>query len=210
MTALTITSLSKSFRAGAPGCSATVTVLRDLDLAIWPGEIVAVEGAAGSGRSTLLRCAAGLLRPDVGAIHWFGARLSRSDAVAYVSAGSEATISSRHAPAGGALPAQRPTRPTSGALYAALESLSRHTRLLLVDDLATVGALERSLALALLRRHALAGAAILLSATTELATDSRLTRVETLSLGALVQRRNRSAARTIASSPASRARASAP
>jgi alpha-D-ribose 1-methylphosphonate 5-triphosphate synthase subunit PhnL len=45
---LSITSLSKSFRAGAAGCSARVSVLRDLDLALWPGEIVALEGAPAS------------------------------------------------------------------------------------------------------------------------------------------------------------------
>jgi len=61
VTALSINSLSKSFRAGAAGCSARVSVLRDLDLALWPGEIVALEGARACGRSTLLACAAGVL-----------------------------------------------------------------------------------------------------------------------------------------------------
>lgn len=41
-------------------------VLRDLELTVVPGEVVAVTGANGSGKSTLLRVLAGLLRPTSG------------------------------------------------------------------------------------------------------------------------------------------------
>jgi len=43
-------------------------VLRNLDLTVRPGEIVAVTGPNGSGKSTLLRHFNGLLRPDAGQV----------------------------------------------------------------------------------------------------------------------------------------------
>ncbi|HUF26960.1 MAG TPA: ABC transporter ATP-binding protein [Gemmatimonadaceae bacterium] len=66
--------IMKSYRAGIPGCMASVAVLRGVDLDVREGECTAVLGAPGSGKSTLLLCAAGLLRPDCGRIHWFGRR----------------------------------------------------------------------------------------------------------------------------------------
>jgi ABC-type sulfate/molybdate transport systems ATPase subunit len=199
VTALSITSLSKSYRAGAAGCSARVSVLRDVDLALWPGEMVALEGAWASGRSTLLKCAAGLLRPDAGSIFWFGARVAPRDSIAHVSA--SAAHPSRERSSNGC---------ECGALYAALNAaLARSARLLLVDDLPSAGALERRLVLSLLQRHALAGATVLFAATEELAAAPCVSRVVSLANGALVQRRKRSAARIAASSPDSRASASA-
>lgn len=47
-------------------------VLRDVDLAIAPGQIVAIFGSNGAGKTTLLHCLAGLLRPANGQVHWFG------------------------------------------------------------------------------------------------------------------------------------------
>jgi hypothetical protein len=196
---LSIISLSKSFFAGAAGCSARASVLREIDFALWPGEIVALEGASESGRSTLLKCAAGLLRPDLGSIFWFGARVVPRDAVAYVSAS-----------------APHPWRELSsncygsGALHAALNAaLARGARLLLVDDLPFTGPLERRLVVSLLQREALTGASILFAANEELAAAPCVSRAVTLASGALVQRRKRSAARIAASSRDSRARSSA-
>jgi putative ABC transport system ATP-binding protein len=47
------------------------TVLRDVDMAVFPGETVAVTGPSGSGKSTLLHCLAGILAPAEGQV-WFG------------------------------------------------------------------------------------------------------------------------------------------
>jgi ABC-type multidrug transport system ATPase subunit len=62
----------KSYDAGVRGCSATVTVLRDVYLDVAPGEMVGVAAAPVSGKTTLLMCAAGLLRADRGYVTWFG------------------------------------------------------------------------------------------------------------------------------------------
>lgn len=44
-----------------------------LDFRINPGEIMALRGANGVGKSTLLRILAGFMRPDSGVIRWHGA-----------------------------------------------------------------------------------------------------------------------------------------
>lgn len=62
---------TKRFVAGVPGCSASVLALQRASLVVRTAEVVAVTGPAGSGKSTLLLCAAGLLRPDAGAVWWF-------------------------------------------------------------------------------------------------------------------------------------------
>ncbi|MEN6343224.1 MAG: ABC transporter ATP-binding protein [Methanospirillum sp.] len=50
----------------------SIAALRDVTLAADEGEIIGLLGENGSGKSTLLRLIAGLLRPDGGAIAWWG------------------------------------------------------------------------------------------------------------------------------------------
>jgi len=49
----------------------TRTVLRGVNLAIIAGECVVLRGDNGTGKTTLLRCLAGLVRPDAGYVRWF-------------------------------------------------------------------------------------------------------------------------------------------
>lgn len=46
----------------------TKTVLHDINLKVHPGEIVAVMGASGGGKTTLLRCITGLITPSEGEV----------------------------------------------------------------------------------------------------------------------------------------------
>jgi ABC-type multidrug transport system ATPase subunit len=69
--ALEVRALTKRYVAGLGSCSIRADVLRGIDLSVYAGEAVAVVGGASAGKSTLLLCAAGLLRPDAGAVRWF-------------------------------------------------------------------------------------------------------------------------------------------
>jgi NitT/TauT family transport system ATP-binding protein len=51
---------------------ARIQVIAATDLAIYPGEIVALLGPSGSGKSTLLRMLSGLSRPSAGNVLWHG------------------------------------------------------------------------------------------------------------------------------------------
>ena len=72
MSFVTVAGLSKSYRVGEQ----PVDVLRDLDLSLEAGEMVAVVGASGVGKSTLLHVVGGLDRADAGRIDVAGVEVS--------------------------------------------------------------------------------------------------------------------------------------
>ena len=47
-----------------------ITALADVDMDLWPGEMLAVVGESGSGKTTLLNVLSGRLAPDAGAV-WY-------------------------------------------------------------------------------------------------------------------------------------------
>jgi oligopeptide/dipeptide ABC transporter ATP-binding protein len=51
-------------------------VLSEVDLKIWPGEIVGLVGETGSGKTTLARTVVGLIRPRKGRVTFHGAQIS--------------------------------------------------------------------------------------------------------------------------------------
>jgi lipoprotein-releasing system ATP-binding protein len=72
MTFLEARGIRKAFVVGGT----TLPVLRDLDLSVEAGEMVAIVGASGVGKSTLLHVLGGLDRVDQGAISVAGAELT--------------------------------------------------------------------------------------------------------------------------------------
>jgi NitT/TauT family transport system ATP-binding protein len=58
---------------------ARIQVIAPTDLAIYPGEIVALLGPSGSGKSTLLRMLSGLSRPSAGKVLWHGKDLGTTE-----------------------------------------------------------------------------------------------------------------------------------
>jgi lipoprotein-releasing system ATP-binding protein len=61
---ITVSALSKSYHVGGR----RLTVLKDLDLSVERGEMLAIVGASGVGKSTLLHVLGGLDAPDAGTL----------------------------------------------------------------------------------------------------------------------------------------------
>ncbi len=55
------------------------TVLNGINLGIMPGETMIIMGGSGSGKSTMLRCMIGALRPEEGTVKLFGRNLAELD-----------------------------------------------------------------------------------------------------------------------------------
>jgi zinc transport system ATP-binding protein len=97
------------------------TVLRDVDLAVAPGEFVAVAGPNGGGKTTLVRIALGLERPSAGTAQLFGEpahSFSRRSALAYLAQraqlGTDAPATVSEVVAAGRLAAGRLLGPLRG------------------------------------------------------------------------------------------------
>ncbi len=71
---ITISHLSKAFGSNV--------VLNDFNASLYKGETVAVLGRSGSGKSVLIKCIIGLLRPDAGSINVLGEDVLNLDHVA--------------------------------------------------------------------------------------------------------------------------------
>lgn len=70
--ALELHAVSRRWRAGILGAAAEVTALRECHLALGVGEIAAVTGGAGSGKTTLALVATGKVAPSQGTVRWDG------------------------------------------------------------------------------------------------------------------------------------------
>jgi lipoprotein-releasing system ATP-binding protein len=80
MAFVTVSALNKTYRVGTE----TIHVLRDLDLEVDRGEMVAIVGASGVGKSTLLHLLGGLDRAGSGEVSVAGQRLSDMEDAALV------------------------------------------------------------------------------------------------------------------------------
>lgn len=196
--ALSMIEVVKRYHAGVPGCSATVDVLRSVDVQVHAGEILALVAPPGAGKSTLLLCAAGLLRPDAGTVRWFGSSIrpvDRSRTVAFVA---------------------EPQRPYARrTVREALATYAPRPGLLLLDDALPPTECARHASLReTLCALAEQGTAIVIASRSDTPLTDVATRHATLVAGVVQsdpsadQRRNRSAARTSGSSWAARASAS--
>ena len=81
--------LKKSFARGLARAARRTLAIDEIDLDLRPGEILGIAGGESAGKTTLLQCLCGLLRPDSGSLELFGERLDAGicpPQVAYVPA----------------------------------------------------------------------------------------------------------------------------
>ncbi|MGL4727339.1 MAG: ABC transporter ATP-binding protein [Bosea sp. (in: a-proteobacteria)] len=74
--ALFLSKISRRYRQSAADA---LSVIEDADLAIWPGEMVALVAPSGTGKSTLLHVAGLLEKPDTGEVYIEGSKTSALD-----------------------------------------------------------------------------------------------------------------------------------
>ena len=73
-----------------------IRALKDVSLEVRPGEIVALIGANGAGKSTTLRTISGLLRSKTGSINFMDENISHTEAYKLVSKGMAHVPEGRH------------------------------------------------------------------------------------------------------------------
>ncbi|MDA1081026.1 MAG: ATP-binding cassette domain-containing protein [Gemmatimonadetes bacterium] len=77
-----------SVRYGTPTAPHTLA-LDAATLSVAPGECVGIAGGPGSGTTTLLLCASGLIGADAGSVRWFGSHRWHAGRAAYESASAD-------------------------------------------------------------------------------------------------------------------------
>ena len=60
--------VTKSFARGLARASRRTLAITDVDLEVYPGDVILVSGDEGAGKTTLLQCACSILRSDEGAV----------------------------------------------------------------------------------------------------------------------------------------------
>ena len=65
---LTMRGVTKSFARGLARASRRTLAVADIELEVFPGEVILVSGEEGAGKTTLLQCASSLLRIDRGSV----------------------------------------------------------------------------------------------------------------------------------------------
>ena len=66
---LTMRGVTKSFARGLARATRRTRAITNIDLEVFPGDVILVTGDEGAGKTTLLQCACAMLRPDAGEVN---------------------------------------------------------------------------------------------------------------------------------------------